>query len=382
MASFFISGTAYADVFNFDNTSSFNEGGAGFCDPNDVGAGGCYNGHTGASIYEQFQFNLDQYVVLDSITLYLDAKWVGSFGTDATNTKDVIIQIQADTTELCDENDPYCDANTYYATGTVPVSGSSQPVTFDNFWSVDYYGTVFTPAAIMEAGTTSTISIQDIDGEDAIDGISVFIAYSTSTDILDVTEYAGSYTYNYDRTLRSVSGAYGSTVLPAMIWNAGSVSASNTLALRSPSSTLALVPTFSCNGWGLFSWLCTALVWTFVPDTDTISQEMTVLINTASSKFPFSYVASVHSAFTDSAAPTSTSDPLLTISLPHTTTSTLGDFMPSTWEAFSTSTVSGYFSPTTWSFLRSLMALAIYFETISLIYYGAMNLTKGENSTV
>lgn len=134
--------------------------------------------------------------------------------------------------------------------------------------------------------------------------------------------------------------------------------------------------TEQCPDFGIFTPLCDAVVWFFVPNTDQLGAQTSYLYGLAQTKFPFSYILSVHSALTDNSAPATTTELTVSIDLPHTTTTSFGDFMPSVWVGFSTSTVMGYTSPEVWAALRFLIQIALYAEVIAMVYFGALKLIE------
>jgi len=134
--------------------------------------------------------------------------------------------------------------------------------------------------------------------------------------------------------------------------------------------------TTQCPDFGLFTPLCDAVVWFFVPDTSQLAEQTSYLYGLAQTKFPFSYVLSVHAALTDNSEPATTTELTVSIELPHTTTTSFGDFMPSVWTGFSTSTVMGYTTPEVWAALRFLIEIALYAEVVALVYFGALKLIE------
>lgn len=152
-----------------------------------------------------------------------------------------------------------------------------------------------------------------------------------------------------------------------------------------PSSTIGLVLglgptstsiTVECPDFGIFTPICDAVIWFFVPNPVTIAGQVSSTISTIKTKFPFSYINSVSDAFRTSAAETSSTT--YAISLDFTgaipTTSSFGNFMGGPYVLFSASTVQQYVNPTIWATLKTLMALATYFATVEMIYYGVLGM--------
>jgi len=132
--------------------------------------------------------------------------------------------------------------------------------------------------------------------------------------------------------------------------------------------------TTQCPDFGFFTPFCDAVVWFVVPDTSQLAVQTSYLGSVAAAKFPFSYIASVHTALTDNDAPTSASSLVLTIPMGVTTSTGFGTFLPSSFVAFSSSTVVTYLPAATVSTMRFLMTIALLAGTITMIYYGAVKL--------
>jgi len=138
--------------------------------------------------------------------------------------------------------------------------------------------------------------------------------------------------------------------------------------------------TASCPDFGFFTPLCDAVVWFFVPDVSGLADSFGQVKQSASAKFPFSYITSLNDAWTSSTAATTGTTVLLTVNtsawIPTSTafgTSTIG-----TIEFFSASTVRTYVPDGAWTTMRTLMELAVYFGTAEMIYFGALHLLKKE----
>jgi len=136
----------------------------------------------------------------------------------------------------------------------------------------------------------------------------------------------------------------------------------------------------SCPTWD-FTGLCHLFVWVFVPNIDALPEEVSSTKALLETKFPFSYISSAASTLSNNSYnPASSTELTVSISLPHTTTSTFGNFMPSTFVAFSTSTVQQYMPSGFLTTLRTLMKIALYAGTVEMIYFGALQLIKPDQT--
>jgi len=137
--------------------------------------------------------------------------------------------------------------------------------------------------------------------------------------------------------------------------------------------------TAECPDFGIFTPICDFVLWLTVPNPISVASQVSSTVTLIKTRFPFSYITNVQEALTTASTQTSSTAISLTLEIPHSTTSSFGNFMPSSTLMFSSSTVYAYGNASTWTILRALMALAVYFATIEMIYFGALGLIRHKN---
>jgi len=135
-----------------------------------------------------------------------------------------------------------------------------------------------------------------------------------------------------------------------------------------------------CPDFGFFTPICDFAMWLVVPNPITIASEASSTISVIQTRFPFSYITNVHSALTTASTQTSSTAISYSLAIPYSATSSFGAYMPTSTLIFASSTVYAYGTPGMWTIMRNLMALAVYFGTIEMIYFGALKMIQHKNS--
>jgi len=161
-------------------------------------------------------------------------------------------------------------------------------------------------------------------------------------------------------------------------------SATSTFTIGQPGGE-ATLPTPECpdfGGLGFANDICEFFVWLFIPDLGALNQNLTDTKTIFASRFPFSYISSFQTQWTTAQDTSSNSETQLAVNFSSLTSSTsaFGNFMPSNITFLSASSVRTYASDGTWNLLRTLMALAIYFGTFEMIYFGAVKLFEPKSN--
>lgn len=174
-------------------------------------------------------------------------------------------------------------------------------------------------------------------------------------------------------------------------WQIGDFFTSSTFSFTS--SSLGLVPgtidlcaglvTTSTNvftrlGADISQGFCSALSLVFVPSYNSVAK-FASLGDEISTKFPFSYIASVQGSWDAVVVSSTANSPTWTINLGSvdpTTSTTWGPLLPSSFTFFSSSTVTGYFPPGLWNFLIHLGGVIVVSGAVWFIYKDAQTLPK------
>jgi len=145
---------------------------------------------------------------------------------------------------------------------------------------------------------------------------------------------------------------------------------------QTASSTLASLNSRCSDTTNIFSeGLCMAGVFLFVPSNDSLGQ-FSSLKDLISTKFPFSYVASITTTWTGLVASSTANSPTYTMnygSLGIGSTTPLGNILPN-FDALSASTTKSYFPAGTFDLLKSLAGIAIILTLLADIFFTSRNL--------
>jgi len=365
-ASFFVVEKVKAADFNFDN-SALSVFGSVPVYVNQTG----YSSGWDPGDFAHFIFSAQNLFNSESLTLYLGSyNWDG-FNTTTGTPQEVSVTINFNDNYTCSAPDYQCSTN-WTATSTISavVPGTTSPVVFDH-WISDF-GTVQT-AIFGYTGASSSFDFRVTSSTTPNTVFVVDLVANTSTPFSQNNTYQGGYRFPAGGGF--TEGRYVDPVfIPKMIINGSAEGATGGLIVNLPSSTLATLPGFECPDWGFLTPLCSWAVWLFVPDISSLTTQFNSTVNVASAKFPFSYVASLHTALTDNSSPTSTQSLTVTLPFNYTTTTSFGTFAPTSWTAFSTTTVMEHVPVGVASTFRFLITIALYFAAIELVYFGAIKM--------